>query len=401
MTNAMPLPRQTLVVFSHLRWNFVFERPQQLLSRLAGRWRVVFVEEPVHGVTPRLEVTARGPDLTVVVPHTPVAASGFHDDQLAVLEPLLAEYAARHKLGGAVAWLCTPMALPLLKVLQPRCVVYDCMDELSALKDAPRQLRQRESALLKTAGLVLAGGPSLYAARRALHPNVHCLPSAVDAAHFAPTKLRHDSVPAIEALALQSDLDGPRLGYCGIIDERLDLPLIGHLADAHPRWHIIMAGPVAGIDPATLPRRRNIHWFGMQPYARLPYLLNGWDVALMPFALDESTRFFSPTTTLEYMASETPVVSTAVRDVIALYGDAVEVAHGRRDFIEACERVLQEPIARRAERELQMMSAVWTSSWQRSADCVHELLQDALQRARPPAADSSLHEPAQAVASAR
>jgi UDP-galactopyranose mutase len=388
--DTFALPRQTLVVFSHLRWNFLFQRPQQLMSRLAGRWRVVFIEEPVHAHSARLVVNEYGPDLSVLVPHTPVEAPGFHDDQLPLLEPLLAGYFNQQQLAGSVAWLYTPMALPLLGMLRPGCVVYDCMDELSAFKDAPRQLRQRENALMKTACLVLTGGPSLYAARRELHANVHCLPSAVDVSHFAPAKLRHDSRPAIDALALQSDFDGPRLGFYGVIDERLDLKLVERLADARPGWHIVMAGPVARIDPASLPRRENLHWLGVQPYERLPYLLNGWDVALMPFALSEATRFISPTKTLEYMASETPVVSTAVRDVISLYGDAVEIAQGHQDFIEACERVLNEAPARRAARETQMMSVVWTSSWRRSADSVHALLLDAERRARTREIDSAM-----------
>lgn len=391
------LPRQTVVVFSHLRWGFVFQRPQHLLSRLAGRWRVVFVEEPVRSDTSRLEVKNIDPHLTVVVPHTPVAAPGFHDDQLAVLEPLLGSYFARqHLVGAAVGWLYTPMALPLLKVLQPQCIVYDCMDELTAFKDAPRQLRQRESALMKSASLVLTGGPSLFQARCGQHPHLHCLPSAVDAAHFSPANLKPDSAHAHAAADLQDHLPAPRLGYYGVIDERLDLDLVDRIAQAHPHWQVVMVGPVAKIDTASLPQRPNLHWLGMQPYERLPYLLHGWDVALMPFALNEATRFISPTKTLEYMAAEKPVVSTAVHDVVALYGNAVDVADSGEDFVRTCERVLEESTARRAEREMQMMSLVWASSWRRSADCVHALLLNALERTQLPT--SATPEPLRAVA---
>lgn len=371
-----------LLVFSHLRWGFVFQRPQHLLSRLAGRWRVVFVEEPLRcDGAPRLEVHDKGPGLQVLVPHTPIPAPGFHDDQLATLQMLLDEFLRRERRSVDVAWLYTPMALPLLATANPRCVVYDCMDELAAFKDAPRQLRQRESALMKRAGLVLTGGPSLYEAKRDLHPHVVCLPSAVDPAHYAPQNLKPDSPPARDADRLQGALPHPRLGFFGVIDERLDLDLVAQVADAHPDGAVVMAGPVVKIDPAALPQRPNLHWLGLQPYDRLPHLLAGWDVALMPFALNESTRFISPTKTLEYMAGEKPVVSTPVRDVISLYGDAVDVAEAGPAFLAACQRVLRATPAERCRRAIAMLNMVALHSWDHSADCVHALLSDALESA--------------------
>jgi UDP-galactopyranose mutase len=371
--------RPTLVVFSHLRWGFVYQRPQQLLSRLAGRWRVVFIEEPIPAPGPaRMARHPDGPHLEVWVPHTPSAAPGFHDDQLTLLKPLIADGLAAAGINADAVLLYTPMALPLLKVVGPDApVFYDCMDELSAFKDAPRQLRQREAALLQRATAVLTGGPSLYEAKRRLHEQVHFLPSAVDAAHYEPRRLQAGSAPALAALALQGNLPRPRLGYFGVIDERLDVALIDTISERHPEWQIVMAGPVVKFDPATLPQRHNLHWLGMQPYDRLPYLLAGWDVALMPFALNESTRFISPTKTLEYIAGEKPVVSTAVRDVISLYGHVVEVAHGADAFIATCERLLAENSTARCRRSLEMMATVSMVSWDRAAQYVDTLLQSA------------------------
>jgi UDP-galactopyranose mutase len=389
---AAPLP--VLFVFSHLRWGFVFQRPQQILSRLAGRWRVVFVEEPVLADGPaRLEVTMHGPHLEVLVPHTPVAAPGFHDDQIAMLVPLLTEHVRMQGLAGSVAWLYTPMALPLLEAVQPACVVYDCMDDLPSFLDAPKQLRQRESALMRRAALVMTGGPSLYESRRAQHPNVHCLPSSVDAAHFAPERLKPGSTHDLATQALQGHLPRPRVGYYGVIDERLDVSLVARLADARPSWSIVMAGPVAKIDPGALPQRPNLHWLGMQPYERLPYLLAGWDLALMPFALNEATRCISPTKTLEYMAGEKPVVSTAVPDVVALYGSVVAVAHGAGAFVDACDQVLGETRERRCRRAMEMLTTVSMHSWDRTADTVHRLVTEALSHARADAAASALRAP--------
>ena len=377
-----PQPPQSLpvlLVFSHVRWGFLYQRPQHLMSRLAGRWRVLFVEEPMRRAgAAGLEVQELGPSLSVLVPHTPVASAGFHDEQMPLLRPLLAAYLETRRLRVDVAWLYTPMAMPLVPTVASRCVVYDCMHELPASEDAPHLWRQHEAALLESAALVLAGGPSLFEALRTRHPHAVCLPSAVDASHFSPSGLRHDSRQAVRARELLYPLKRPRLGYFGVIDRRLDMTLLAVLADSHPEWNLVMVGPVVGVDPATLPGRPNLHWLGIQPYDRLPHLLAGWDVCLLPFAQSEITRLISPNKTLEYMAGEKPVVSTPVRDVVTLYGDAVEVADGADAFVQACEKVLQEDGAARFRRNCEMLNLVSMHSWDRSADSVHALVEAAL-----------------------
>jgi UDP-galactopyranose mutase len=215
-----------LLVFSHLRWNFVWQRPQHLLSRLASRWRVVFIEEPETGA-PRPELTCLTPCDGVQVwrPKVTGHAPGFHDDHLAQLRLLLTAAMAADDLRDFWLWFYTPMALPLAAGLKARGGVYDCMDELSAFHQAPRQLVQRENALFKGADLAFTGGPSLQAAKQSRHPAMHCFPSSVDAAHFATAGPDHP---------LQARLPHPRLGWCGVIDERVDLALLAHLADARP-----------------------------------------------------------------------------------------------------------------------------------------------------------------------
>lgn len=294
----------------------------------------------------------------------PIDAAGFTDAQLGVLEPLLRHCLASHDVRDAVAWFYTPMALPLLGALPARAVVYDCMDELSAFEFAPPQLLQREAELLQRADLVLTGGPSLYKAKRSRHGNVHCFPSAVDVAHFAPVGERVDD----------SDIAHPRLGFFGVIDERLDIGLISALAQAEPGWHIVMVGPVVKIDPAALPRAANIHWLGQQPYAALPALVQGWQVCLLPFALNAATRFISPTKTLEYMAAEEPVVSTAVNDVVTLYGDQIRVAGDTESFIAMCRAALAEDTEQRWIRIATMRAAVARISWDRTVDAVRSLV---------------------------
>ncbi len=324
--------------------------------------------------------TAQPGGVEVWVPHTPVEAPGFHDDQLAVLQPLLGDELRAQGIDDYLVWCYTPMALPLAAALDGRALVYDCMDELSAFKNAPQQLRQRESALLRQADVVLTGGPALYAAKRDTNPNVNCLPSSVDAAHYAPSRLDPASAEAQETERLQGAIAHPRLGFFGVIDERLDIELVDRLARERPDWQIVMCGPVVKIDPQALPRHANLHWLGMQPYARLPYLMAGWDVCLMPFALNESTRFISPTKTLEYMAGEKPVVSTAIGDVIDLYGEGVRIARDHDAFVAACAEALADDEAARAAQREVMARLVQRSSWDEAAARVKALLEAALAR---------------------
>jgi protoporphyrinogen oxidase/glycosyltransferase involved in cell wall biosynthesis len=357
----------TIIVFSHLRWDFVYQRPQQLMSRLAQFYRIVFVEEPVRADGPsRLVRSTPAPNVTVCQPHTPLAAAGFHDDQIRVLQPLLASLAPAGE--DPIVWFYTPMALPLLQTLHPSLVVYDCMDELSAFSNPPRQLLQRETALLKIADLVFTGGPSLFQAKRQRHGNAHCFPSSVDAVHFQQALDRGNGHP------LHADIPHPRLGYYGVIDERFDAALLAALADAWPEWQLVIVGPVLKIDPATLPQRQNIHYLGMQPYQALPHFLAGWDVCLLPFALNEATRFISPTKVLEYMAAELPIVSTAIADVEQPYGDVVAIGRDHAGFIAACEAALAQTPAQRADMARRMRDIVAGTSWQATAEHMRALI---------------------------
>lgn len=372
-------PARHLIVYCHLRWDFVHQRPQHLLSRLAKHWEVIFIEEPVlDDGGAWLERTRPIPGVTVLKPHTSTAVPGFHDDQLSQLAPLIGNYLRDEGIDDFVAWLYTPMALPLLADLAPRAVVFDCMDELSFFKNAPKQLRQREAALMTVADLVLTGGPSLYEAKRHLNANVLCLPSAVDANHYAPAgaRSRLDAVRAAERL--QGHLASPRLGYFGVIDERLDVDLLASLAEADPDWQIVMVGPVVKIDPERLPRHDNITWLGQQPYDILPQLVAGWDVCLLPFALNDSTRYISPTKTLEYMAAEKPVVSTPVTDVVGLYGDVVRIGFDSRGFVQACRQSLAETQDDRARRIQAMNTRVALYSWDATAERIHSAIMSLL-----------------------
>ncbi len=368
-------PRVPLVVLSHLRWGFVFQRPQHLLTRLASHFDVYFIEEPVfEDGAPRLKSVRRPEGIEVLTPVTDVQAWGFNDEQMALMKPLIAEFMSERGVVDPIVWLYTPMALPLVADLDPRAIVYDCMDDLASFKFAPPGLVEREMALMELADVVFTGGPSLYEARRNRHPNIHCLPSAVDARHFSPLQLHHGSAESDAAAAIHRSMGHPRLGFFGVIDERLDIELVAGLADARPDWEIVMAGPVVKIDPTALPQRANLHWIGMQRYEMLPYLLAQWDVCLLPFALNDATRFISPTKTLEYLAGGKPAVSTPIHDVVSLYGSAVRIGATAADFVQAVELTLAESKAERAAWSQAAQALVDGCTWDGTAQRIAALL---------------------------
>ena len=382
LPNIQGVTMTVLIVFSHLRWDFVYQRPQHLLSRLAENYKIIFIEEPIFCEQGSfLESSVPLPNITVLKPHTPLPVAGFHDEQLPYLIELMKQFVATDE--EQIAWFYTPMALPLLQQLHPALVVYDCMDELAAFKNPPRQMLQRERALLKVADLVFTGGPSLYRAKRDRHPNVHCFPSSVDVVHFEQALDRSNVHPAHETIP------GPRLGYYGVIDERIDIDLIARISDAHPEWQIVLVGPVVKIDPATLPQRHNIHYLGQQPYKVLPQFLAGWDICLLPFALNESTRFISPTKTLEYMAAELPIVSTSISDVQELYGEVVSIAASPAEFINACETALRQTAAEHRQKAIKMRQIILATSWNTTAEEMVERMESATARKKTSHASSA------------
>ncbi|MFN2596759.1 MAG: glycosyltransferase family 1 protein [Pyrinomonadaceae bacterium] len=324
-----------LICLSHLRWDFVYQRPQHLLSRCAKERRVFFVEEPIFGVGAlRLDVSRREDNLYVVVPRLPeglLSEVAVEAIQQALIDRLINE----HQIDDYVLWYYTPMALGWTRHLKPLATVYDCMDELSAFKFAPRALREREAELFRRADAVFTGGQSLYEAKRDKHPNIHAFPSSIDRAHFAQAREITDEP------ADQASIPHPRVGFFGVVDERFDTALLDGVAAARPDWHFVVIGPTAKISEEDLPRRANIHYLGGKSYKELPRYVAGWDVAALFFACNEHTRFISPTKTPEYLAAGKPVVSTPIRDVVRPYGEMglVRIADNAADFIKAAAEI--------------------------------------------------------------
>ena len=367
-----------LVCLSHLRWNFVYQRPQHLLSRAARDRRVFVIEEPIYdNGSMHLEVNECEDGVWIVVPHLP---EGLRSEVAtdAVLREMIDRFFVEREIKEFVLWYYTPMALSFTSHLKPIVTIYDCMDELSAFKGASPRLRAREQQLFRCADLVFTGGQSLYEAKRDQHKAVYAFPSSIDHAHFGKART---NLPEPDD---QKSIPHPRLGFFGVIDERFDIELVKRVAAQRPAWQFVMIGPVVKIDPAILPRAENIHYLGGKTYKELPSYLAGWDVALLLFARNEATRFISPTKTPEYLAAGKPVVSTSIRDVVRPYGEKnlARIADAPDEFVQAIEQLLSQGESERREWLAQVDSFLSTMSWDDTWSRMSQLIESVADQRR-------------------
>lgn len=372
--------KTTLIVLSHLRWDFVTQRPQHLLSRAAREFDVVFIEEPIRvdDGEPRIESGTRDCGVRVVQPMLP---HGTNETDAVDFQRMTLDTAVAAAPGRLILWLYTPMALPFSRHVPAKLIVFDKMDELSAFQNAPPMLHALEQEMLELADVVFTGGASMHEAAAHRHANIHCFPSSIDTAHFGKARA------GIADPDDQAGIARPRLGFFGVIDERFDKDLLGQVAALRPEWQFVMIGPVVKIDPASLPKAVNIHWLGGKGYADLPAYLANWDIGWMPFAINESTRFISPTKTPEFLAAGLPVVSTAIRDVVRPYGEAglVEIATTADETVTAVEMLLARPRADWLARvDAQLAQGSWDRTWASMRARMEEILTPP-----PPASDVS------------
>jgi len=335
-TNAIDTPPGNVICFSHLRWDFVYQRPQHLLSRFSKSSAVWFFEEPVFDAQDQhyLSIKSQSPTLNIVVPHL---LPHLNAEEINIAQALLLkQLTVNIDLDDCLFWYYTPMALTFSDHLKPKLIVYDCMDELSAFKFAPKEMVQLEKKLMAKADLVFTGGHSLYEAKKNQHDNIHAFPSGIDKSHFEKAR------KPLEVPDDQQWIEGPKIGFYGVIDERFDIELIREMAEARPEWQFILIGPIVKIDQETLPRNKNIHYLGQKSYTQLPAYLSQWDVAMIPFLLNESTQYISPTKTPEYLSAGVPVVSSLIKDVHHPYGvlDLVHICSDTKDFLRAIESEL-------------------------------------------------------------
>ena len=371
-----------IVCFCHLRWNFVYQRPQHLLIRF-GRLGTVHVwEEPVFEDRdePGLAIAENDGIVRVI---TPLLPHGLSDEGIVSSQrTLLDGYLLEKEIDRFVSWYYTAMALRFSDHLSPQAVVYDCMDELSAFQGAPPELIDYEQRLFAKADVVFAGGASLYSAKRTQHRNVHLFPSSIDHEHFAAARIgRRDP-------ADQESIPHPRIGFYGVLDERLDTDLLRDVAAAHPGWHLILIGPVVKIRMDELPVAPNLHYLGQKSYTDLPSYLANWDVAMLPFALNASTRFISPTKTPEYLAAGKPVVSTPIQDVVKPYGEMglVRIAADAPEFGDAIEACLNDATP---ERLRSVDSFLERNSWDKTFEGMWKEIQRCIPQGPASSADNT------------
>ena len=367
-----------LIVQSHLRWDFVWQRPQQLLSRMAGTAPVLFIEEPLYLddiASDRLEITVPHRNILRAVPRLRSSLRGDYDASIArVRDIAIREIGPQGRLDGlfsnAVQWFYTPMPAPaMLGAFNEIGVVYDCMDELAQFRGAPTDLVRREQLLMSNADVVFTGGYKLFTSKSAHHSNVHFFGCGVDAHHFGQARSSETIIPA------DARFDSPTAGYFGVIDERLDYDLIHSLAVRHPEIAVVMVGPTAKVNPAELPDVPNIHWLGQRSYDELPRYVKGFDVCLMPFAINDATEFINPTKTLEYMAAGKPIVSTPVADVVRNFTPIVTVAGNHDDFIHAVMTNAAKPDETSIADGIEMAS---NSSWESIVAKMRSIITDAV-----------------------
>jgi glycosyltransferase involved in cell wall biosynthesis len=367
-----------VICFCHLRWDFVFQRPQHLMTRFAQRGHVYIIEEPYWDADePRLEISDREGNITVVTPHL-----GEGMDDTDVMPNLVRDFISKRNVRNYVSWFYTPMMLEWGRDLTPLATVYDCMDELSHFKNAPPELLPRERELFAKSDLVFTGGRSLYEKKKEQHHSVHAFPSSIDTKHFARAK------EIVDDFAAHAVIEHPRVGFVAVIDERLDLDLLDKIAQLRPNINFILVGPVMKISESDLPRRDNIHYLGQQDYKDLPAILAGWDCAMMPFALNDATKYISPTKTPEFLAAGLPVVSTAVTDVVTPYGDAglVHIAHSPEEFVAAIDEAL---VTDSAERRQKAADFLKDMSWDKTFESMYKLVSSVVSGGKQKAAEAA------------
>lgn len=348
------------ICFSHLRWDFVFQRPQHLMTRIAETNRVFYIEEPVIESIDSgyLNETSNG-NIFIVTPHLPKSKSAGKNNKY--LNAMLKDFFNVHNINQYIFWYYTPMALTYSKEFSPAIIIYDCMDELSKFAGAPKGLLRNEKILFSEADIVFTGGRSLYEHKKKKHRNIFCFPSSIDAEHFG--KAKYITGEPVD----QKNIASPKIGFIGVIDERLNISLLDEVSETRPEWNWIIIGPVVKIDPAKLPRRENIHYLGSKKYNELPAYLCGWDVATILFAKNDATKFISPTKTPEYLAAGKPVVSTSIKDVAYPYGklELVHIADTPREFISAIEAAMRqnEDKGWKTKTEAFLATNSWDKTW--------------------------------------
>ena len=346
-----------MIVFCHLRWSFVYQRPQHIITRMAKEYKILFVEEPVpfgEGEENTFEMEEINQNLHILKPKTKDIA-GIRQVLKSILKSKSFE----------IGWFYSASFSPLISNFSFERIVYDCMDELSLFKGAPAELIDQEKFLMSEADIVFTGGKSLYDSKSGKHANVHCFPSSVEREHFGK---------ALSELEIPDDIkhmEKSIVGYFGVIDERINMQLLHKVSTLNPNISFVMIGPVAKIGEEDLPRESNIHYLGMKSYEKLPNYLKAFDIAMMPFALSDATKYISPTKTLEYMAAGKPIISTAIKDVERDYSHCILIIATAEEFSRKIKEILQRKEGTYTKEYEDILNK---TSWDSTAKAMNDLI---------------------------
>lgn len=379
-----------IIVHSHLGWDWVWQRPQQFLSRFSKRHQILFVEGPVPSEevaepTSELREVTEFPNITIMRSKMP--ASRWFDgawvdkERRRLVQELLAGPLGL-RFRDPVQWFYDPMAVTAFAGhMGERAIVFDCMDQLSQFKGAPKELIRRERELLTIADVVFAGGPKIGRDKIKYNANTHSYGCGVDVKHFGTARSKNTEIPADVA-----NLPGPIFGFFGVVDERMDYDLVARLADAHPHGSVVIIGPMTKVDPATIPQRPNLHWLGGRDYSLLPAYVKAFDVCLMPFAINEATEYINPTKALEYMATGKPIVSTPIEDVVLQFSGVVKISQSSEEFVALCTEAATNPDAAGIKRGRDLASR---NSWESIVEAMEGHIAEVIESELPEAASGA------------
>lgn len=352
--------RKRIVCLSSTRWSFLWQRPQQIMSRLCARHDILYVDPPFPVAEEQVRGISNDESGTLIVKNLqtindalqifrPLEISRFSYPDLDSNELLKMNQEllqcqiqkALFQLGWQhpLLWLYDPRNVNLVDQLNPCGVIYDCVDSFRSFSWSHPHVSIWEEALVDRADVVLATSRALYQERLRKNRYTFLVPNAADYKHFSPWQ-------GYEKPADITAISRPRLGFIGAIYEWVDLELLQVIADKSPAWNLVLIGPKQ--HGLQLPERSNIHWLGQRGYAELPAYVHSFDVALIPFLVNETTQHANPIKFWEYLAAGKPVVSTLLPEIPDVPG-VVWRSENHSMFCNHCAQALelvQHPLSR-------------------------------------------------------
>lgn len=380
-----------VVCISDLFWDEHWSSEQQIMSRLARRCRVLYVDRPVSILsfftgTSDASVGRQwlrwlgggmreeGPNLTVLTPAPllPLRYNPFVNRINSWIRRQSIKRALR-KAGGdtPVLWIYAPDAGELVGTLGEGYSIYYCADDWGAGSqwwNSGRDIRAREMELAAKVDLVVGTSTNIVKRWKETHRNTLLVTNGGDVDSFKVARNPNLEIP--EDL---KKIPAPRIGYVGFVDARFDTSLYTRLAQARPDWNFVIVGPLMEkqVNLAQLKRLPNVHFLGPRTRGELPSYLKGFDVCTIPYICNKLAESIFPLKLFEYLAAGRPVVSTGLPE-LAGYVNSLHVTHTPEEFENAIEKSLTDPLPAVSESFLSQ------NSWEAKADSLWATIQRAI-----------------------